>query len=101
MKKLIVLILLLPLFGCASLYRVGMMDDTAPAPDGPPLDIVVKNVGQGECVLIRTPGGRTVIIDGGLNRAIGTRWAPGIWTTPSPATTTSTIWAACTPYWTA
>ena len=72
MKKIIALLALLPLLGCASMYRfVTDRSKTADA-GGPTLDIVVKDVGQGECVLIRTPGGRTVEIDGGLNRAIGT-----------------------------
>lgn len=72
MRQAIAFLLLLPVFGCGSLYRF-VTDRSKPAElAGPALDIVVKNVGQGECVLIRTPGGRTAIIDGGLNRAIGT-----------------------------
>jgi len=72
MKKLIGLLLLLPLFGCASMYRFVTDRSVVQEMSGPELDIVVKNVGQGECLLIRSPGGKTVIIDGGLNRAIGT-----------------------------
>ncbi len=72
MRKIIALLALLPLLGCAKFYHIGIQDDAATLPNTAPLDIVVKDVGQGECVLIRTPGGRTVEIDGGLTRAIGT-----------------------------
>lgn len=72
MKRSALLLLLLPLFGCASMYRFVTDRSAARETAGPPLDIIVMNVGQGECVLIRSPGGRTAIIDGGLNRAIGT-----------------------------
>lgn len=72
MKKLIALVLALPLLGCGSMYRFVTDRSRSAELAGPALDIVVKNVGQGQCLLIRAPGGRTAIIDGGLNRAIGT-----------------------------
>ncbi len=68
MKRLLPLLAIL-LAGCAH-FRPA----SRPAPDWRnSLTVVVADVGQGESIIIRGPTGRIAVIDGGVNRTIGTK----------------------------
>jgi competence protein ComEC len=51
------------------LCTAGVIALVAPGSGATPLVVNVMDVGQGDAILARTPGGRTVLIDGGTNPA--------------------------------